>query len=475
MFRAKIRVVWKHLEFGVMNYKERHATFILGGIEPVMEALDDSLVTLNTILGSRYCAPIRYDVTSWQKKLVLLSETLDEWMQVQQQWMYLETIFGAADIQRQLPAESKKFFDVDKGFRMIMESTNEVPKAAVAGTVQGRKNKLAKYNITLDKIQKSLEAYLETKRQAFPRFYFLSNDELLEILAQVRDPHAVQPHLQKIFDCIQHLGFGEKPGSIDIVSMRSPEKEVVPLGKNLKARGNVEDWLMAVQDRMQKVLHDCLKEATLDYERRPRVEWIVEGGHPGQCVATAAQIMWSRRTEEVLRAADTIQGGMKKWEDENIKMVLDLVVKVRGKLSRIVRKILVALITTDVHAKDMIVEMRKGNVDRVNNFAWEQQLRYYWDATEDDCIIRHANAKLYYCYEYMGCTSRLVITPLTDKCWLTITGAIHLKLGASPAGPAGTGKTESSKDLAKAMGTFCIVFNCSDQIDYIMIGKLFAG
>jgi dynein heavy chain len=475
MFREKIRVVWKHLEFEVMNYKERHDTFILGGIEPVMEALDDSLVTLNTILGSRYCAPIRYDVTSWQKKLVLLSETLDEWMQVQQQWMYLETIFGAADIQRQLPAESKKFFDVDKGFRMIMESTNEVPKAAVAGTVQGRKNKLAKYNITLDKIQKSLEAYLETKRQAFPRFYFLSNDELLEILAQVRDPHAVQPHLQKIFDCIQHLGFGEKPGSIDIVSMRSPEKEVVPLGKNLKARGNVEDWLMAVQDRMQKVLHDCLKEATLDYERRPRVEWIVEGGHPGQCVATAAQIMWSRRTEEVLRAADTIQGGMKKWEDENIKMVLDLVVKVRGKLSRIVRKILVALITTDVHAKDMIVEMRKGNVDRVNNFAWEQQLRYYWDATEDDCIIRHANAKLYYCYEYMGCTSRLVITPLTDKCWLTITGAIHLKLGASPAGPAGTGKTESSKDLAKAMGTFCIVFNCSDQIDYIMIGKLFAG
>ena len=282
MFQEKILLVWKRLEFEAVIYKERHDTFILGGIEPVMEALDDSLVTLNTILGSRYCAPIRYDVTNWQKKLSLLSDTLDEWLQVQQQWMYLETIFGAADIQRQLPAESKKFFEVDKSFRGIMEETNEVPKAVTAGTVQGRKNKLAKHNLTLDKIQKSLEAYLETKRQAFPRFYFLSNDELLEILAQVRDPHAVQPHLQKIFDCVKYLEFGEKPGSIDIIAMKSPEGERVEMGKNLKARGNVEDWLMAVQDRMQKVLHDALKEACIDYERRPRVEWIVDGGHPGQ-------------------------------------------------------------------------------------------------------------------------------------------------------------------------------------------------
>ena len=475
MFSEKILLVWKHLEFEAVMYKERHDTFILGGIEPVMEGLDDSLVTLNTILGSRYCAPIRYDVQNWQKKLVLLSDTLDEWLQVQQQWMYLETIFSAADIQRQLPAESKRFFEVDKSFRGIMDMTNEVPKAVTAGTVQGRKNLLAKHNLTLDKIQKSLEAYLETKRQAFPRFYFLSNDELLEILAQVRDPHAVQPHLQKIFDCIKYLHFGEKPGSIDIVGMESPEGEVVDLGKNLKARGNVEDWLMAVQDRMVKTLHDRLKEACLDYVKRSRLDWIIEGGHPGQCVATGAQVMWCKGTEDVLLAANTIEGGMQAWEEENVRMVLDLVQKVRGKISRIVRKVLVALITTDVHAKDMIVEMNKEKVNSVKNFLWEQQLRYYWSTEEDDCIIKHANAKLVYCYEYMGPTSRLVITPLTDKCWLTITGAIHLKLGAAPAGPAGTGKTESSKDLAKAMGTFCIVFNCSDQIDYIMIGKLFAG
>ncbi|KAF1777676.1 P-loop containing nucleoside triphosphate hydrolase [Phytophthora cactorum] len=448
----KVTDAWATTEFEVKPYKESKDVFVLGSVEEVTAKLDDSIVTISTIMGSRFIGAIQEEVEGWRKKLVTLQETLDEWLLVQKNWMYLENIFSAPDIQRQLPDASKVFSHVDASWKSIMRRTNENPHVLRRG--------LFPHNAHLDKIQKNLEDYLETKRMAFPRFYFLSNDELLEILAQSKNPQAVQPHLRKCFENLVKLDFGDIPN------------ERVPLGKNLKARGNVEDWLKALEVSMKQSIYKLMKAGLLDYDTKQRSVWVCD--HPGQVVATVAQMTWARSTEEALNSSNPVEE-MHAWYKRNLYELNELIVKIRGDLSSLERKVIVALVTTDVHARDIVESLWTEKVDSVGNFIWQQQLRYYWDAQADDVLIRHSDSVIQYGYEYMGATSRLVITPLTDRCWMTLTGAYGMKLGAAPAGPAGTGKTESSKDLAKAMAIQCVVFNCSDQIDYKMMGKLFRG
>ena len=174
-------------------------------------------------------------MSKWRKDLILFQETLDEWLMVMRAWMYLETIFSSPDIVRQLPAAAKMFQAIDKSWKNIMKQTND-PLALKACCVKDRKETLQSHNAGLDKIQKSLEEYLETKRGAFPRFYFLSNDELLEILSQAQDPRAVQAHLRKCFEALVKLQFGDDPGSVDLIAMFSPEASAAARQEPARAR-----------------------------------------------------------------------------------------------------------------------------------------------------------------------------------------------------------------------------------------------
>ncbi|XP_056004113.1 dynein axonemal heavy chain 6-like isoform X1 [Ostrea edulis] len=478
----KVEDSWKSTEFMVLSHKDSKDVFILGGTDDIQQLLDDSNINIATIASSRHVAPIKGKVDEWTRNLDLFGKTLDEWLNCQRNWLYLESIFSAPDIQRQLPAEARMFMQVDKSYKDIMRKVNRVPLAIRAATQPGLLETFQNNNALLDQIQKCLEAYLESKRVLFARFYFLSNDELLEILAQTRNPLAVQPHLRKCFDAIAKLEFGTQPSqdpdeevqyTNDILSMISPENEKVSLGRGLKARGNVEDWLGKVEEAMFVNLRKLVKSALADYEQRPRAEWVVT--HASQIVLTVSQIVWCRDVTEVLESDMDRLEGMKMFEQKCFKDLNELACLVRGEIPKLARANLCALITIDVHARDMITGMVDTKVDTVTNFDWQKQLRYYWDLEMDNCVVRMSNSLYVYGYEYLGASPRLVITPLTDRCYLCLMGALQLDLGGAPAGPAGTGKTETTKDLAKSLAKQCVVFNCSDGLDYKMMGRFFSG
>ncbi|KAF7248347.1 Dynein heavy chain 11, axonemal [Varanus komodoensis] len=108
-------------------------------------------------------------------------------------------------------------------------------------------------------------------------------------------------------------------------------------------------------------------------------------------------------------------------------------------------------------------------------FLWLSQLRHRWDEDQNECFVNICDAQFQYAYEYLGNSPRLVITPLTDRCYITLTQSLRLGMSGALSGPAGTGKTETTKDLGRSLGMMVYVFNCSEQMDYKSIGNIYKG
>eukprot|EP01135_Chromosphaera_perkinsii_P001002 Nk52_evm16s156 gene=Nk52_evmTU16s156 len=469
----KIEVTWHKEEFHLAAHREIKDMYIIVDTDDVWVLVEESQVMLSSLKGSRYLQPYRAQVVELDETLTFFSETFEQLLLCQKNWLYLENIFSAPDIQRQLVNESRLFSTVDKSFKEIMRKTADIPNCIRALQSPGVKDALSLNNSHMDTVLKCLEDYLEMKRMAFPRLYFLSNDELLAILAQTKNPHAVQPHLSKCFASINSLKFGSSENiAIDILAMVSREGEIVPLTKNLKARGSIEAWLSATATSMAHSIRKLIKTCLMDYSKKELSEWIKS--HFGQGILTVAHIVWTHDVSVALESTD-VKANLQVLLSKKIDQLTVCADLVRENLKAATRLTQEAFITTEVHYRDIIHSLFEAEIDDADDLEWTKQLRMYWDVDEDSCVLRQFHNPYAYGYEYMGCSPRLVMTPLTDRCFLTLTSAMSFHLGGSPSGPAGTGKTETVKDLAKIFAKHCVVFNCSEGVDFRMMGKFLCG
>ena len=470
-----IRKYWEESLLNSTNYKGK--VNLICGWDNMFEQLNEHLNSLSGMKLSPYFKEFEILALNWDSKLNQIRCILEELMDVQRRWVYLEGIFGGAqDIRTQLLAESNQFDRTSRDFISIMPRHKQGISLTILhfATTEKLENSVKRVSRDLSSIQRALGAYLDSQRIAFPRFYFIGDDDLLELIGNGKFPLLVAKHFRKIFAGITTV---QVENQTTIKSILSPELEQVSLESyqvNVENQ-SVNDWLLMLLTNIQLILKKYINQALSTFETSnfELLKWI--SIYPNQIIVLVYQIYWTREVSMAISSGKCISQVEQSVTNLIASLTQNAISETITAIDQIKNE---QLITLAVYQRDVTRFLQEQNVNSIDNFNWLSCMRCSMKpgAGEfDEVLIDIANATFQYSYEYLGVYEKLVQTPLTDKCFLTLTQALHNRLGGSPSGEAGSGKTESVKALGAQLGRFVLVFNCDESFDLQAMGRIFVG
>nr|CAD7194334.1 unnamed protein product [Timema douglasi] len=321
------------------------------------------------------------------------------------------------------------------------------------------------------------------------KFYFVGDEDLLEIIGNSKNVARLQKHFKKMFAGVAAILLNEDNTVITGMASREGEEVVFAESVSTVEHPKINEWLSLVESQMRFTLASSLAQAVQDIKQfkdgaiDPKAYMLWCDKYQAQIVVLAAQILWSEDVEAALHLISTA-GDQKVTPLEhvlqNVESTLNILAdSVLQEQPPLRRRKLEHLINEFVHKRTVTRRLISRRITSPKAFEWLCEMRFYFDPRQTEVLqqltIHMANAKFLYGFEYLGVQDRLVQTPLTDRCYLTMTQALEARLGGSPFGPAGTGKTESVKALGHQLGRFVLVFNCDETFDFQAMGRIFVG
>ncbi|KAG9509180.1 Dynein heavy chain, cytoplasmic, partial [Fragariocoptes setiger] len=491
-FLKHVESSWQEYELELVTYQNK--CVLITKWDDLFNKVKEHINSLCAMKLSPYYKQFKDDACKWEDKLNKANSLFDVWIDVQRRWVYLEGIFsGSSDIQSLMPKETARFRMISSenqsGFLRLMRHVSEKRRVIDVLDIPDIQKNLEWLADQLTATQKALGEYLERERSSFPRFYFVGDEDLLEIIGNSNNISRLQKHFKKMFSGVASIILSDDSESVLGVCSREGEQLMFIQPVSIKQNPKINAWLRLLESEVRSTLTQLLAKAVVDiikfkkgtFEPAEYISWL--DSYQAQVAVLAAQISWSESVELALNTISKQPSiGMQPLEEclqsceKTLSILADCVLQDQPSLRR--RK-LEHLITEFVHKRDITRDLIKHQVNSPKSFAWLRLMRFYFDPRNTEVLqqlsIHMANAKFHYGFEYLGVQDKLVQTPLTDRCYLTMTQALEARLGGSPFGPAGTGKTETVKALGHQLGRFVLVFNCDENFDFQAVGRIFIG
>eukprot|EP00931_Biecheleriopsis_adriatica_P100950 TRINITY_DN76187_c0_g1_i1.p1 TRINITY_DN76187_c0_g1~~TRINITY_DN76187_c0_g1_i1.p1 ORF type:complete len:4582 (-),score=777.11 TRINITY_DN76187_c0_g1_i1:88-13833(-) len=486
-----MEATWRPIEMELLPWKETDTCVIADSwVDEVRVLWESHKLKVRLMKSSRFLSVWAKRLSRWEAWLEYVSIFLERWVSFQNDWKHLEPVFVGRDISKHMPTEWQFFRKADNVWRQLVDTTIDKPAIFEVSKQPDLLERLTSSCKLLEKARKGLTGYLQSRRIAFPRFFMITDEKLIEILIDVKHLSLMQPHLRICFPGIWEVRSPHDAQSAYsqvqlMVSGSGRCFEAIPLDSDVLSSasfdGGIEEWFRDLETSMQSALKSSCMQALRGRASQDRSEWLVaDHGEevserrsrfseaPFQAILCADEVL---RTQEIAQAIS----------DNSLPSLLDQINGEMNQLCQITSSdlrpvavhLLPALLGHDAHCRDVLDHLITQRVTSISDFDWLSRLRYYVEL-ESDYLVSDDVAQVKvgmgvflhtYEYEYYGVAPRLIMTPQTERAYRALCCALGMNQGAALQGPTGSGKTETIKDVAKALAVMCFSILCTPSFD----------
>lgn len=463
----RMKTDWTDVDFVVG--KCRQGSFEMDSIlnaEDILELVDNQLTNTIAMRGSTFVMPCQGEVQDWSSKLHRVQATLHECLTIQKNMLILLPIFSIKSIYSELMRDYEIYDSQREFFHKFLGELCEEATVIKVAPRPGLFESLLEVSSKLEEILRNVNSYLDSKRMQFGRFFLVSSQELFEIIADAERVKRTPKNFHKIFEGASGVTFNDDGA---IKGMESANGEALNFSKPINVNvmeGQVVQIYQEILKEMNKTVRGLLKSSKTKTFSMDTAEWMVK--YPQMIILTRLNILFTSQVEtEMARNLPVLRVSYQMQLDKFSESIRE---KRWSQRNRILLKTIITFFDDKLN---ILSELIANQAEKPDNFLWISQLRCYErrEGVWWDLIMTTIN----YGFEYIGNGNRLVITPLTNRCFRTIFSAFQLHLFSSVNGPAGTGKTETVQELCKTLAINCKTFNCSMQLTIDMLNRFLKG
>ncbi|KAK9874444.1 hypothetical protein WA026_002783 [Henosepilachna vigintioctopunctata] len=428
---------------------------VFTNVKYVISLCEEDMEKLLIISRSAFIRPHKDNIEKFQKDLVNLKQILNCYLELQKKFFHLLPLFAFIKYNKE---RIEGWYEFQKIKLLKKKLYTEFNTATVFYILQNENilKDIQQHNQLFENIYHGVENYLNSFREKFARYYFLSNEELIEMLSNAYgDDNVLQYFFTKCFKCIAKLKIREG----NITGIMSANGEFIDFRHEIPIHKNLIDTFRGVEKEIFEQMRLQISNNSKDNIRNKRMFL----SYLGQAVYIAFQVILT------MMAHQALHGNL----NDSDLLLQEYTALMLGKdLSNTSKIILKNVIISLIHHKDYIGEIMMKNITD-NDFSWLSRIKYYLE--NDKCMLRVLDFSISYGYEFFGSFSCNVSTFYTERANISILNAYNLNYNSVVHGKATVGKTEIFRQLGIALGVNCIILSCSKILSFNILERFLVG